>query len=180
MKTLIQPTLSTERLSLRPFVRSDSAEVQRLAGDERIAAVTANIPHPYPDGLAESWISKHQPGWEAGNQASFAVVHKSGDCLVGAISLAKIADGSAEVGYWFGVDYWGKGFATETCRVLFNFAREDLQLKRLHATVLIRNPASSHVLQKAGMQYIGQYVGACGEHHANESIAQYELIFAAD
>ena len=105
-----QPVLSTERLSLRPFVRSDSAEVQRLAGDKRIADVTANIPHPYPNGLAEEWIAKHQPTWAAGKQASYAIVHQYDACLMGAISLAKIADGSAEIGYWLGADYWGGGY----------------------------------------------------------------------
>ncbi len=87
--TQTQPVLSTERLSLRPFVRSDSAEVQRLAGDERIADVTANIPHPYPDGEAEAWIAKHQPNWETSKRASFAIVRKNEDCLMGAISLMR-------------------------------------------------------------------------------------------
>ena len=161
-------------------MRSDSAEVQRLAGDKRIADVTANIPHPYPDGLAESWISKHQSGWESAERAVFAITRQVDGCLVGAMSLANITDGSGEVGYWLGADYWGKGYATEACRELLRFAREDMQLKRLHATVLMRNPASSHVLKKVGMQYTGQYTGACGEHHPNESIAQYEVIFGTD
>lgn len=176
--TQAQPTLATERLSLRPFVRSDSAELQRLAGDKRIADVTANIPHPYPDGLAEAWIAKRQPNWAAGRQASFAITRADDAGLMGAISLAKIADGAAGVGYWLGADYWGWGYMTEACRELFRFAKEDVQLKRLYAEVLTRNPASSHVLRKAGMQYNGKYVGACGETHPNESIEQFELVFA--
>ena len=99
MNTLLQPTLLTERLSLRPFVRSDSEAVQRLAGDKRIADVTANIPYPYPDGLAEKWISTRQLGWETGERASFAITHKEGGVLLGTISLMNIVDGAAELGY---------------------------------------------------------------------------------
>ena len=69
---------------------------------------------------------------------------------------------------------------TEACCELFRFAQEDVQLKRLYAEVLTRNPASSHVLQKLGMQHIGQYTGACGATHPDESIEQYELIFDVD
>lgn len=174
---MIQPTLNTERLSLRPFARSDSAEVQRLAGDERIADVTANIPHPYPDGLAEEWISTHQPGWEAGTRVSFAIIHHDDGRLIGAISLVGIAGGSAEIGYWLGVNGWGQGYATEACREILRFAAEDMQLQRVHARVLARNPASGRVLEKAGMQHIGQEEGACGYRNACESIELYELVF---
>lgn len=177
MNVVPQPVLLTERLSLRPFARSDAKAVQRLAGDKRIADVTANIPHPYLDGLAEEWIDKHQPDWEAGERANFALTHKDGGYLMGALAIVNIKNGAGVVGYWLGVDYWGNGYMTEACRELFRFAAEDMGLTRLSAEVLTRNPASSHVLEKAGMRYTSDYEGACGRH-VDESIRQFEIRLA--
>jgi hypothetical protein len=54
------PALETELLLLRPFELADAREVQRLAGDRAIADTTTSVPHPYEDGMAEEWISRHQ------------------------------------------------------------------------------------------------------------------------
>jgi ribosomal-protein-alanine N-acetyltransferase len=44
---MTQPILKTERLILRPFTLDDALDVQRIAGDEKIAETTGAIPYPY-------------------------------------------------------------------------------------------------------------------------------------
>jgi len=61
-----QPTLDTERLTLRPFIAYDAFDVERLAGAREVADTTLNIPHPYPHGGAAEWIRLHGPAWETG------------------------------------------------------------------------------------------------------------------
>jgi len=80
-----RPTLETERLLLRPFEPSDAKDVQHLAGDRAIADTTLNIPHPYEDGMAEEWISTHQPKFEAGGLVNFAIVLRGTGELIGAM-----------------------------------------------------------------------------------------------
>ena len=94
-----QPTLKTQRLTLRPFEQSDAQDVQHLAGDNLVAKTTAHIPHPYPDGAAEGWIALHRPSWEQQRTATFAICVQESSKLVGAISLMGIGAGSAELGY---------------------------------------------------------------------------------
>jgi hypothetical protein len=67
------PTLTTERLVLRPFLLSDAKNVQFLAGDREVADTTLTIPHPYLDGMAESWIGMHEGAWTRHESATLAI-----------------------------------------------------------------------------------------------------------
>ena len=53
---LLQPTLETERLILRPLVFTDASLIQKFASNRQIADTMISIPHPYPDGEAERYI----------------------------------------------------------------------------------------------------------------------------
>ena len=148
--------LDTDRLSLRPFRLSDAPDVQRLAGDWSIADTTLNVPHPYEDGMAERWISTHQPKFEAGELAVFAIVAKAESELVGAISLE--LDRSfdrGQLGYWIGKPFWGLGYCTEAAASMLRFGFSALGLNRIHSSHLKRNPASGRVMQKIGMREEG-------------------------
>ena len=58
---------------------------------------------------------------------------------------------SAEVGYWLGHEYWGRGIATTAVRLLTRHAFERRpELRRLYATPFGNNPGSARVLEKAG------------------------------
>ncbi len=144
--------LRTERLTLRPFDVADALRVQQLAGAEEIALNTLLIPHPYPDGLAEQWIGSHEAAALAG---TLNLVIDDGE-LVGAIGLTINKEHDhAEVGYWVGVPYWNRGYATEALREILRYAFEELSLNRVYAFHFTRNPASGRVLAKAGMRHEG-------------------------
>ncbi len=171
-----QPTLRTDRLALRPFALSDAPAVQQLAGAIEIAEMTLNVPHPYEDGMAEAWISTHSPRFAAGELANFAITH-AGDELIGAIGLQlDPAHQHGDLGYWIGVQFWGRGFATEAARAILDYGFGALALNRIHASHIVRNPASGRVMQKLGMQYEG-----CLRQHALkfgrfEDVARYGIL----
>jgi [ribosomal protein S5]-alanine N-acetyltransferase len=150
---LLQPILKTERLHLRPFTLADAKTVQLLAGDKRIAQMTQTIPHPYPDGAAENWISGHAAAFRQKTEIVFAIELQASDQLIGAASLLHIDkdQSSAEIGYWIGVPYWGLGYATEAVLGLLQFAQIELQLRQFTGRCFAHNIASANVLKKAGL-----------------------------
>ena len=156
MPSLSTPEILTARLLLRRFCFSDVAAVQQLAGDPAVAEMTLSIPHPYPDGAAEAWIAGQEPDRVAGVREVFAIVERTQGELVGAIGLAIRSEHSrAELGYWIGRPYWGRGYATEAARAMLSYAFESLGLNRVHACHFARNPASGRVMAKAGMRQEG-------------------------
>jgi [ribosomal protein S5]-alanine N-acetyltransferase len=149
-----QPVLEGRRLRLRPFTLADAPAVHALAGDREIASTTLNIPHPYEDGMAEAWIETHAPRYAQGELANFAITERQQDELVGAIGLVILAEHArAELGYWVGVPFWKRGYATEAVALVLRFGFERLALNRIYAMHLVRNPASGRVMQKVGMRY---------------------------
>lgn len=134
---------------------SDAPRVQQLAGDKAIAATTSLIPHPYPDGEAERWISAHAASFAAGASARFAITRRDDHLLIGAIGLEiHPKHNRAEVGYWVGQEYWGQGYATEALRAILTYGFS-LGLHRIWAEHFAHNPASGRVMQKVGMSHEG-------------------------
>ncbi len=150
------PTLITARLVLRPFTLSDAPVVKELAGEWEIAETTANIPHPYEEGMAEVWISTHQESFDKGEAVTFAITLRTDARLVGAIGLRIIkAHRLAEMGYWVGRPYWNQGYCTEAAQAVLRYGFEVLDLNRVQARHMTHNPASGRVMQKLGMKYEG-------------------------
>lgn len=151
--------LTTDRLVLRPFQPEDAADVQRLAGDRAVAATTLRIPHPYEDGMAETWIATLGPAFAKGEHLALAVTRREDGVLMGAVGLTPNSDNeSAELGYWIGTPHWGRGYATEAARALVRFGFDHLKLNRVYAHHFANNPASGRVLQKAGLSWEGRMV----------------------
>jgi RimJ/RimL family protein N-acetyltransferase len=136
---------------------SDAADVQRLAGDRAIADTTLNVPHPYEDGMAEAWIGTHAREFAERRLVNFAITLAADGSLLGSIGLQldRETPGAGELGYWVGVPYWNRGYCTEAATAVLDYGFAELELERIHAHHLLRNPASGRVLAKAGMRREG-------------------------
>jgi [ribosomal protein S5]-alanine N-acetyltransferase len=156
MRSEPQPTLTTARLVLRPLVADDAADVQRLAGARAIAETTLLIPHPYPDGLAESFIASRPEAWRSGEAASWGITHAG--ALVGCMGAHWHSRAArAEIGYWIAVSEWGRGFATEAARAVVRWTLGDHpDLEGIYAEYFAGNDASRRVLEKIGMREEGR------------------------
>jgi ribosomal-protein-alanine N-acetyltransferase len=150
--------LRTARLLLRSFEREDIPTIVRLAGANEIAATTLNIPHPYAQDDAQSFLAQANDDFIAGRSASFAISISPRRELCGAVGL-NIANTHkrAELGYWIGVPFWGKGYATEAANAAVAFGFETLRLHRIYAHHFAGNTASRRVLEKIGMLHEGRF-----------------------
>jgi RimJ/RimL family protein N-acetyltransferase len=151
-----QPVIKTDRLFLRAFEQSDAEAVERHAGDKRISSKTVSIPYPYDAEMAKDWINGHPERFQEGKGVDYAVVTQHDLQLVGAIGLSiNQTHKHAELGYWIGEPYWGKGYATEAAASMLRYGFEERNLNRIFAHYFAHNPASGRVMQKIGMQLEG-------------------------
>ena len=174
---MTQPTLDSPRLTLRPFVSHDAATVQALAGERAIADTTLNIPHPYEDGMAEDWIASHEEHFRDGSGVIFAIADKKDGQLLGAVGLRiDTTLRKAELGYWVGVSHWNRGYATEAAGALLAYGFDELDLNRIAARHLARNPASGRVMQKLGMRHEGTLRQATMKWGQFEDLELYSIL----
>ena len=172
MRTI--PTLTTERVVLRPFTMGDVPAVCVLAGDATVAATTLNLPHPYPEGAASAWIDTHADAAANGDGFTWAIVHGTHGTLLGAISLG-IAPrhARAELGYWLGAPYWNMGYMTEAARCVLNFGFAQLGLHRVESSCFPRNHASARVMEKVGLRHEGLLRGYIRKDKSFEDVLIY-------
>ncbi len=159
--------ITTERLLLRAYTPADAPAMLRLINVREVALNTLRIPHPYSAEEAERWTSNHEERIKNGDHA-FAVTLRATRELVGTVGLhIKSENDRAEIGYWIGIPYWGKGYATEAAAAVMRFCFETFPINRIFAMHFGRNPASGRVLQKIGMRHEGtlrQHLKKWGEY----------------
>jgi len=69
---------------------------------------------------------------------------------IGFVAQSDVDRMSAEVGYWLGEAFWGRGIATEALVAVTRHAVDRHGLTRLFALPFASNIASCRVLEKAG------------------------------
>lgn len=144
--------LSTDRLRLAPITMDDASDLQALANDDQVSALSLNFT-PFSEDAARTWIAEQQSGWKDGTRCTFAIRVAETGAFIGVAALMINRKGNkAELGYATMPSAWGKGYATEACRAVVRYAFDELGLTRLTANHLLENAASARVLAKLGFR----------------------------
>ena len=147
-----QTILETARLQLRLIELTDMLDIQRTACIREVADTMISLPHPYPVGEAERYISRKQDEREAGTSVTFIIEKKAGKEFCGLIEVRDIEHehSQGELSFWLAINAWGQGYMSEVVQVIIRYSFEVLSLNRLYAYHMLRNPATGRVLEKNG------------------------------
>jgi ribosomal-protein-alanine N-acetyltransferase len=146
--------LETPRLILRYATIRDSKNIAEQINNLNVSRYLLVVPFPYKKKDAEDYIKhceekrkqKPQTGY------SFSIELKSEKKIIGGISLEDIDyyQGTADIGYWLGENYWRKGYGTESCKAILDFGFYNLKLRKIRIPAFAKNAASNTLAKKLG------------------------------
>jgi RimJ/RimL family protein N-acetyltransferase len=104
--------IKTKQFTLRSFRKSDMESLMKHINDKEIARNLLSVPYPYTKKDAYEWLQsvRNMARRKIPTSISFAI-EIDGECA-GGVGLSKIYGHKAEIGYWLGRAFWGKGIMT--------------------------------------------------------------------
>ena len=147
--------LELKTCTLRSWEWRDRDAIVRHANNRKVSLnLRDRFPYPYTDRDARNWLDA-VIGLEP--ETNFAI-DVAGEAVggIGYTMQYDVARRSAEIGYWLGEDFWGRGIATESLIAVTNHAFANHDLCRVFAHVFDWNQASARVLEKAGYAFEGR------------------------
>jgi len=147
--------IKLDTCDVRSFRGRDAASIALHANNRKVwLNLRDTFPHPYSIEDAWAFIAfalARKP------ETEFAIAVE--ERAVGAIGLKLLPDVervSAEIGYWLGETFWGKGIVTEALTAMTRYAVETYGLSRVFAVPFEWNAPSMRVLEKAGYTLEGR------------------------
>eukprot|EP01112_Ceratiomyxa_fruticulosa_P015956 TRINITY_DN4781_c0_g1_i1.p1 TRINITY_DN4781_c0_g1~~TRINITY_DN4781_c0_g1_i1.p1 ORF type:complete len:183 (-),score=33.44 TRINITY_DN4781_c0_g1_i1:331-879(-) len=162
-------------LCLRPPLKTDSHNIALHANDREVSIQLRDIfPHPYSLQDAERFIEF--TSFDTSN-LHFCVCLK--DEAIGCLGVQFKNDvyfRSAEIGYWIGKKYWGRGIVTKCVKVVTKYVLENFDICRIFAEVSENNVGSSKVLEKAGFIQEGRLRKAITKDGKTYDALMYSIV----
>ncbi|MCH7549814.1 MAG: GNAT family N-acetyltransferase [Candidatus Krumholzibacteriota bacterium] len=147
--------LELSSCTVRDWKRGDEPSIVRHANNRNVWLGLRDIfPHPYTTSDARSWV---RTAMRVLYGQVFAI--EVGGFAVGGIDLRPdtgVNRFNAEIEFWLGEEYWGRGIATEAVVAVTQFGFEENGYKRIYAQIFEGNAASVRVLEKAGYTLEGR------------------------
>jgi RimJ/RimL family protein N-acetyltransferase len=147
--------LETPKLWLRWPRLTDAPNLARYLAEHEVTKMTSRIPHPYPPGEAERFVFETRRNNSDGQSIGLVITpNAKPDQAIGAITLAPTeVEGELVLGYWVGVPFWGRGYASDAVHGMIDIAFGMSRANRMIASVRTINPASRRVLERNGFIY---------------------------
>ena len=144
--------LKTPRLNLRFLQSEDALSILTLLKSSQVRLGTTH----WPDNLDISYVRRWIKEVRAQKEQDVALVYAVCDHrqrLMGEISLVEIYETTANLTYWLGQSFWGRGYTTEAGEALLAVAM-NLGFHKVTALHLATNTASERVLKKLEFDFI--------------------------
>ena len=141
--------------TVRSWEWRDRDAIVRHANNRKVSInLRDRFPYPYTDRDARNWLDA-VIGLEP--ETNFAI-DVAGEAVggIGFTPQYDVARRSAEIGYWLGEEFWGRGIATDALIAVTDLAFAKHDLCRVYAHVFDWNHASARVLEKAGYAFEGR------------------------
>ena len=142
--------------TLRPWRMSDAVSIARYANNKNIAQnLRDGFPHPYTHADALAFIEDSLR--KDGKTQLIRAIVVEGEAVgsIGAFLQEDVYRKSAEIGYWLGEPFWGKGIMTEAIPLFCKEVFGKFDLVRLFAEPFAYNMGSRRALEKAGFTLEG-------------------------
>lgn len=134
---------------VRQWRMDDAEALVRHADNINVARqLRDRFPHPYTRANASIFLKAATSAAEPSNLA----IDVDGEAVgaIGYVPGIDVERYSAEIGYWLGESYWGRGIVTEALLLVTEHVFATANLLRLFALPFADNAASTRVLEKAG------------------------------
>ena len=153
------PTLTTERLVLRPMRTADAYDMYEYACLEEVTEFLLWSPHPSVS-YTRDYLAYIESRYATCDFFDWAVTLKDSGKMIGTVGFTKIdtSNNSAEIGYVLNPQYHGQGIALEASRKIVEFGFDTVGLHRIEAKFMKGNCASLRVMEKLGMTLEGYSV----------------------
>ena len=149
----------TERLLIRQYTIDDLDALFQIMSDRRVHIYTKDKDHPWDERRTEEYL-KFMINKDFKTLDCFhgAVVEKETNRLIGLCGLNPYQTDEPEIEFKLGVSYWGKGYATELGRKMMAETFAATEIRGIYGMAQSENLASRKVLEKIGMNYIGDQI----------------------
>lgn len=160
------PTLTTERLLLKPLEKTDAEQIQALYPRwEIVRYMVASVPWPYPPNGAEYYVNHVAlPDVEKGTAWFWTIRrHEDPEKMIGLICLYDEEDNNR--GFWLAPEWQGQGLMREASIAATDYWFNTLNRPLLRAPKAAINDRSQRISVSSGMRLVKTEKKAyvCGE-----------------